>query len=257
MQVLVVVLLVAGSLGCGRMNFDPLGGDGGMGSSGDTASGDGSTTPRFLYAATQSAFFRIDPVTLTRTQLMPLCANLGSPQLADIAMSSTRQIVAGGLASTAFYRVATDGTCTLVTNQPVRMFALEFIPAGVLGSSEVLIGAGDDAMLYRVDPQTGGTQLIGLIGSLPGGDLTWTGTEALLTTQAAATDHLARLNLTTGAATDLGDTTYDSVTGLAWFDGALYGFVNAGTIFELDAATGAPIRTQATTELWAGATTGE
>jgi len=250
-------MVAALALGCGRVYFDPIGtGDGGR-SAADATAGDGDGVPRFLYAASQSELFRIDPTTLARTSVMALCANISAVQLADIAMSSTKMIVASGLATTAFYRVASDGTCTLITNLPVRMFALEFIPAGVLGSAEVLIGAGDDAMLYRVDPQTGGTQLIGLIGSLPGGDLTWTGNQALLTTQAAATDHLSRLNLTTGVASDLGDTTYDSVTGLAWFDGALYGFANAGTIFVLDPATGAPTRTQATTELWAGATTGE
>lgn len=78
-----------------------------------------------------------------------------------------------------------------------------------------------------------------------------------MTTQTTTSNHLSRLDLTTGAATDLGDTTYDSVTGLAWFDGALFGFANAGTIFVIDPATGAPTRTQSTTEMWAGATTGD
>ena len=246
-------LVLVAIAGCGRFHFDPLA-DSSPADSRPADASDGSG--RVLYAASQSQLFRVDPVSLVETPVMPLCMSIGAPQLADIAISSTQQIVAPALATTAFYRIDATGNCTLVGNLAVRMFGLEFMPPDALGS-EVLIGAGDDGNLYRIDPQTAGIQLVGAVGALPGGDLTWTGSVALLTTQAGATNHLSRVDLTTGVGTDLGDTTYNSVTGLAWLDGALYGFANAGTIFELSPTTGAPIRMRQTAELWSGATLGD
>lgn len=218
-------------------------------------SGSDAKPVRSIYASTQTQLYQIDPLTLVETPVMPLCTNVAGFQVSDFAVSSTGEIVVADLASTAFQRADASGQCTLITHLTVRLYSMEYVPPGVLGPTEVLLGGGDDNNLYRVDSTTGAMQVIGPLGT-QSGDLAWTGTQLLLTTPVGATFQLAKVDLSTAATTLLGDTTYDKVYGLVWSNGSLYGFTNASGTLVLDPATGAPLRRRATTTIWYGAGTG-
>jgi hypothetical protein len=217
---------------------------------------DGMVSARAIYASTQTQLYRIDPTSLVETLVMPLCTNVGGFQVSDFAVSSSGDVVVADLASTAFHRADATGNCTFVTNLMVRLYAMTYVPPGVLGPTEVLLGAGDDDGLYRVDPTTGVMQLVGSLGGQVG-DLVWTGTQLLLTRQTGATFSLFVIDPSTGATTaTVGDTSFDKVYGLVWSNGALFGFTNMNGTLELDPATGAPIRQRPTAALWYGAGTG-
>jgi hypothetical protein len=217
--------------------------------------GSSSSTPAVVYAATQSQMYRIDQQTLLESTVMPLCSNVGGFQISDLAVSSTGQIFVSDMASPGFQLADATGNCTLIRTLAVRMYGLAFVPPGVMGPSEQLLGAGDNGNLYRVDTATGTLQLVGPFGNQPG-DLAWTGTQLLGTVQVNTSFHLGVVNTTTGAVADLGDTTYTDLYGLVFSNGKLYAFsATAGTI-ELDPATGGTIRSRMAAPAWYGASGG-
>lgn len=217
--------------------------------------GSSSATPATVYAVTQAQMYRIDQATLVETAVMPLCSNVGGFQISDLAVSSTGEIFVSDMASPGFQLADQSGSCTLVRNLSVRMYGLAFVPPGVMGPTEQLLGAGDNGSMYRVDTATGTLQLIGPFGNQPG-DLAWTGSQLLGTVLVNGTFHLGVVNTTTAAVTELGDTTYSDLYGLVFSNGKLFAFsATAGTI-ELDPATGATVRSRMTTPAWYGASGG-
>ena len=208
-----------------------------------------------VYAATQTQIYRIDQATLVESAVTPLCNNVAGFQISDFAVSSTGQIFATDMASTGFQVADATGNCTLVRNLAVRQYGLVFVPPGVIGPTEELLGAGDNGNLYRVDTATGMLQVIGPFGFQPG-DLAWTGTQLLGTFLVNTSFHLGVVNTTTGAASGIGDTTWDNLYGLVFSNGKLFAFsATAGTI-ELDPATAGTIRRRMSTPAWYGASGG-
>ena len=210
------------------------------------------TTPTMVYASTQQQMYLIDQATLVESVVMPLCNNVAGFQISDFAISSTGQIYVSDMASTAFHIADASGTCTLVRTLAVRQYGLAFVPPGVLGPTEVLLGAGDDSNLYRINTATGTLQLIGPFGS-QAGDLAWTGTQLLATSLINTSFHLGVVNTTTGAFSDLGDTTYGGLYGLVFANGKLLAFSATAGAIELDPLTGATVRRRMPTPAWYGA----
>jgi hypothetical protein len=238
-RVLRIVAACALTSACGRVDFDPL-------------------APH-IYANTATDLYEIDPVTLLATHLVPLCANLPTPIVVGEIAYGDGLLVGLDEAGVWSYQIdLATGACTpMMLDTPIQMFGAEFVPAGVLDPQRaVLLGAANDNKLYRIDPLTGVTSVIGPLGANPSGDLAWTGDELLLTLDTGATpDVLARVDLATGAASAIGPTAYDGILGLAGTRDALYGFTKAGIVLQLDPTTGAATRMQPTGKTYYGATT--
>jgi hypothetical protein len=237
------VIAVVVAAGCGRLHFDELASD----------ASDARSAVSVLYANTFDSLYAIDPQTLQPTHL----ADFTTPgavavQLGDIAVDSAGNLIGVGVSTPDVYSVdPATGVCTAIsTNLPVAQYGIGF---ATVSGQDVLMGAGGDANLYRIDATTGAASLVGAFGLAPSGDLAWAGGELLLTTRTAGTDGLARVDLVTGQATAIGDTTYTQVLALAWFGGILYGLTGGGQIVVLDPATGSPIQTKSIGGSWVGA----
>ncbi|HTR55253.1 MAG TPA: hypothetical protein VMJ10_31440 [Kofleriaceae bacterium] len=132
------------------------------------------------------------------------------------------------------------GECTPVAlSAGVRMFGAGFVPAGVVGPDEALIGAGDDSNLYAIDPQTGTCTLVGAMGVEPNGDIVWTGSELVMTVGGTPNDVLYRIDPITAQSTLIGDTGRVDVYGLARVGSTIYGTPNTNDVVTVNPATGA------------------
>ena len=247
------LLLVVASA-CGRIRFDPAGVRDAMRNAADVAAaGDAGVdaAPGTLYAASSAALYAIDPATLAPSLVVGLCPNRTAVGVSDIAFDHTGALFAVDQNAALLYRVdAATGACTAVS-VPAILYALEAVPPGIVSSGPALVGVttADDVVI--VDPTTGAETTIGPLGVGIGGDLAWTGT-TLLATDNATPANLLRVDPATGAGTALGSTTLSNVFGLAWRGGHLYAFANGGEIAELDPASGAVLRSIATSFAWAG-----
>jgi hypothetical protein len=249
------VFTVVGLVGCGRMHFDPVGG----GSPGDDGSTPSDAGPPTIYANTDKTLFRIDPATFAATLLFDLSrADSVTPQISDLALDSAGTLFAAEQFDTKIYRVdLATGACTIIPlSVGTSLYGAAFVPKGVVDpNNDVMIGAGSDSNLYKVDVTSGVATLIGPLGAMPSGDLVWTGSALVLTIEGSPSDVLATVDLGTGHATPIGSTGQVNVYGLAMIAGALIGFVNGGDIVRLDPATGAATHILTSSNHWGGATT--
>ena len=90
-----------------------------------------------------------------------------------------------------------------------------------------------DTSLYRLDPSTGATTLVGALppGHISSGDVAIVGPDAYITTTAnCGYDSLVRVALATGGAPDIGKLSLPCAFGLGSFGDKLYGFSCAGYV---------------------------
>jgi hypothetical protein len=259
------IVVAALATGCGRFHFDPLATDADRTSDGASdSSADARAAPTMIYADTYpnaSKIYTIDPVTLQPSGGTTLCTNIGSPDVGDILFDASGQLIAFGFTQLSMYRVELDfATCTAIplTYQGVQttstVVATAVVPAGGVGPNLVVLGASQDSKLYQINTTDGTMQLITNLAAGASGDLVWTGTELLMTTAPGGNDHLVRVNMTTGALTDIGATGFGAVFGLAWLNGTLYAMSNGGQVAIIDPSTAATVRSINTADGWGGAT---
>lgn len=124
------------------------------------------------------------------------------------------------------------GRATLVGRHGVRgANALTFLADGTLAL------AGDNAF-YRLSRSSGAATRVGTVGSLySSGDLSGTPAGPLYLT-ASGGDRLVQINPVTGAGTIVGSIGVLGVYGLAYWDGALYGFTSNGQIIQIRLSDG-------------------
>jgi hypothetical protein len=204
----------------------------------DAAPPDGTTPlPAVVYGQSGSTLYAVDPGTKAVT-VVGRFSGCDSAVI-DIALDKTSKMYAttyGGV-----YTVDTaTAACTLL-QRGTYPNSLSFVPAGTLDpTAEALVGYQGGAYL-RIDTTTGAMTTVGSIGkgysssgdivSVIGGGtyLTVTGGEAC-----AQHDCLISVDPTTGALiTNYGSVGYSQVYGLAFWAGTVYGFDNAGKLFEV------------------------
>ena len=236
---------------CGRLDFDL---DDAAIVSSDAA--DAPSPQHAIFAVTGTELFAIDPA-LQATLVRDTTACNASAFLGDVAVDSTGSVVASDQDTAAIYQISSSGSgCTAVSlDIGMRMFALAFVPAGVVdASSEVLLGGGNDGVLYRIDPSTGGTLAIGSMGFVPSGDFVWTGTQLILSTSNGdAHDGLAAIDPATGSGTLIGTTGFTDIYGLVSVTGMLLGFTNAGETIRIDPDTATTSLIASGGNAWTGA----
>lgn len=263
---LVSVLLLAAA--CGPGDRDELGGDGdgsgdgGGGGGGEGGGGGGEAV--YVYAHTASTLFRVDPDTLSVTQVAPFnWGSVGSDQMTDLAIDKTGRMV--GISFSRVYQVdPTTAQTTLLSGSLDGEFnGLSFVPATQLGTTgdDVLVGTRNtDGKVFRIDPMTGAASEVGNMGAYTSsGDLV--AVEGLGTLQTVAggsfglgNDRLARLAPQTFAASPIGtDTGFGKIWGVAYWEDKVYGFTSGGQFVLIDPTTGSAMMVNQSSHEWWGA----
>ncbi len=185
-----------------------------------------------IYLHSGNTLFSYAPSTNTLARIATLSCG-GALDLA-IDRQGRGYIVAG---SDLFRVNLQTGACSRVATLPEPLVALSFLPAGLLGTEESLVGYGQMAY-WEFDPFDGSAVMLGssgLFGGLvPSGDLspfddggTW------LTVRSPslpnALDQLVRINPETGAVLqNFGPMGVSGAWGLATWNGTLFAFTSGG-----------------------------
>ena len=206
--------------------------DAGVRDAGPPDAGEVGLAQDLIYVHDSTRLFSFAPATST----LSLIATLSCPGALDRAIDRLGRgyIVAG----TDLFRLNLQtGACSRVATLPEPLVALSFLPAGLLGTEESLVGYGQMAY-WEFDPFDGAAVMLGssgLFGGLiPSGDLsplddggTW------LTVRDPAipnaVDQLVRINPETGAVIqNFGPMGVTGAWGLATWDGTLFAFTSGG-----------------------------
>src|SRR3569623_2095948 len=209
MKGLVALLALCVACGSPTRGDDGFGtGDANGGSGSGSGSGDAGTV--YVYAHTESTLYKVDPDTLAITKIGDFAWPSFSDSMTDLAIDKTGQMI--GVSFTSVYRVdPTNAHTTLLTGNLQGMFnGLSFVPADQLGQTgdDVLIGTRNtDGKVFRVDPATGATTLVGDMGAAfmsSGGLVAVAGFGTVQTILGFGADKLARLAPQTFAAPPIG-----------------------------------------------------
>jgi outer membrane protein assembly factor BamB len=208
-----------------------------------------------IYAHTATELFTVDPTDGTAALVGPFAD--GTLFMMDLAVDADGALYAvDGLD---LYRVsASTGAATLVRDagDPGPDPGLFFNGIGFSGGT--LYGGTGDGQLYRFDTDTGQVTLVGAYGGGLGtaGDIVQLGgTTYVAVANDVAEEYLAELDLTSGAATVVGDATgLTTIYGLATDGSRILAFLEDGSIHALDPSTGAPTMVRGPgSEAWFGA----
>ncbi len=213
-----------------------------------------------VYAHSAGTLYRVDPDTLAVTMVGDFGWPNGSDQMTDIAIDKDGNMV--GVSFTDVYAVdkATAACRHLAPLQAGLSFnGLSFVP-GVgpdPNAPERLVGATTTGEVYEIDPNTGASTQVGDYGGSYGssGDIVSVrgfGTVATVT-DGGATDILARLDPTTFAAAPIGDTGYDQIWGVGFWENKVFGFTDTQKFVLIDTNTGAASEVNTANVTWWGA----
>ncbi|HUH02652.1 MAG TPA: hypothetical protein VML75_11720 [Kofleriaceae bacterium] len=247
-----------------------LGGDGGgTGVDADPSSPDAdpnrpdSAPPAALaavYAHSSSALYKVDPDDLSVTLVGSFMWPSGSDVMTDIAIDKDGLTI--GISYDTVYRVDKNtAACTFLASlQAGRMFnGLSFVPGAGPDPNgpERLVGANTAGEVYEINPMTGASTLVGNYGGGYGssGDIVSVrgfGTVATVTT-GIGTDQLARLDPVTFAATPIGNTGFDDIWGVGFWENKIFGFTDNQRFVLIDAVTGVGTEVEIGTVRWWGA----
>jgi hypothetical protein len=175
--------------------------------------------------------------------------NMGTV-MTDIALSPSGQLY--GVSYTSLYTIDRHtGSSALVGSLggPRGVNSLIFD-----GNGELLAADRVSQCLYKVNPLTAGSTIIGHTGFSSEGDLAFDSAGNLFLT---ATGGLVGLDRNTGAGRLIGPIGVQNIYGLVWLSGNMYGISDRGSVLRINPATGANEATIATIPLLAafGATT--
>jgi hypothetical protein len=203
----------------------------------------------WIYAHSNTELYRVDPRTLAVIDVGPFQWPAGSSNelMTDIAVDQNGKLT--GVSFGAVYAIDPDtAKTTFLAPLERELNGMSYVPASELGETgdDVLIGTAlTDGSIWRVDPSTGASTMIGQYGNgwISSGDIvsvTGFGTVATVNlNDPDAPDYLALIDLAHGgAATIIGPTgTYD-IWGLGFWGGKVYGFEATNEFVELDVQTG-------------------
>lgn len=213
-----------------------------------------------VYAHSADSLYRVDPDTLEVTLVGPFVWNGGSDEMTDIAIDKDGNMV--GVSFTSVYAVDKETAVTTFLadiDGALTFNGLSFVPAQSPdpNAPEILIGADASGTVFEIDPTTGESASVGSYGGGLGssGDIVSVrglGTVATVT-DAAGTDKLARLDPGTFQATVVGDTGYDDVWGLGFWENKVFGFTDTNRFVLIDVQTGVGQEVEAGSVNWWGA----
>ncbi len=214
-----------------------------------------------IYAHSSDTLFTFSPYTNTVSTigLFTLPGGGDPPSMLDLAVNAAGDIYTAS--ADTLYRVdPVTAVATPVADFDLAsgelLYALTFVVRGVLSpDAEVMIGATNEGVLYRVDPATARTTQIGTYpdGWASSGDIVSVaglGTFATLKRPDFDSDVVAQLLFDTSGRASvvvLGPCGYQNLFGLGYWGRNLYGFTLTGQLLQIDRMTGAAtIATSAT-----------
>jgi hypothetical protein len=211
------------------------------------AAGDsGTTSPPVaeVYGHSPDTLYRLDPNTKAVTVVGTF---VGCGQVIDIALDAASRLFATSW--NALYVVQKEtAICVPVATGPSYPNSLSFVPAGTVDPAvEALVGyVGGDYV--RIDTTTGAMTTIGALGGglTSSGDIVSVrGGDTFLTVKGpGCADCLVQVDPRTGALLkNLGALGRVDVFGMSFWGGQLYGFDNAGELFQLPGVTSGPLKT--------------
>jgi hypothetical protein len=211
-----------------------------------------------VYAHSAGVLYQVDPDTLAITEVGPFQWSTGGDQMTDIAIDKDGNMI--GISFTRVYAVnKTTAQATYLADLDQDFNGLSFVPIDAIDptSEERLVAAANSGSIYEVDPQTGLSTPIGDYGGVYGssGDIVSVrsfGTVATIT-GASLQDSLARLDGTSFAATPVGNTGYNQVWGLGFWEDKVFGFTETGNFILINPNTGAATVASTNGILWWGA----
>jgi hypothetical protein len=199
-----------------------------------------------VYGNSATVLYRLDPKTKQISEVGPF---KGCDSVIDIAIDENSNLIADGYS--ALYSVdKTTAQCTKISGASGLPDSLSFVPKGTLDASvEALVGY-TGANYVRIDPKTGGTTVVGSLDagglissgdivSVKGGPTFLTAKVNVICTNAECakcngTDCLLEVDPKTGKMLkNWGALGHKDVFGLSYWGGRLYGFDNAGYLFEI------------------------
>jgi len=198
---------------------------------------DGSpSSPSAVFAHSPDTLYRLDPTTKAVTAVG---AFSGCSQVTDIALDRLSTMY--GTTLDGLYRIDTStAACTLVATGKYPN-SLSFVPAGTLDPSvEALVGYVGDQYV-RIDVGSGSMTTVGALGSgySSSGDIVSVkGGGTFLTVKGgpnACSDCLVQVDPKSGGfLMEWGPLGRTDVFGIAFWGGRVYGFDNAGEVFQVD-----------------------
>ena len=202
---------------------------------GGSPNGSSSRALGAVFAHSPTSLYKLNLSTLDLSTIgaFPGC----DEGIFDIAISSTGEMFA--TSGISFFKVdPTDARCTRIMNSQYPN-ALTFVPKGVIDPDrEVLVGY-INSLYVEINPLTGAKTVLGDLGDgyTVSGDVVWIEDKGLYLTFKGngCDDCLGEIDPLTGAMTGLtGPLGRSNVYGLAYWDGAVYGFDEQGAIFTID-----------------------
>jgi hypothetical protein len=232
------------------------------GSSSDAGSGssDGGQGVTYVYAHSSTTLYRVDPDTLAVTMVGAFGWSHGPDEMTDLAIDQNGLMI--GMSYSAVYRIntMTAQATRLSSGLAGRFNGLSFVPAAMLGQTgdDVLVATrGEDGAVFRVNPTSGATSMIGNMGNFSSsGDLVSVmGLGTLQTTgNDPSNDRLARLAPGSFTATPIGnDIGFADVWGIAFWKDKVFGFTSSGQFITINPTTGAGTLVQSNGPSWWGA----
>ncbi|MEZ4227181.1 MAG: hypothetical protein R3B13_39950 [Polyangiaceae bacterium] len=231
----------SGATGTGATGaFSGTGGTGGVvvdsGSGGSTPTG-----PAEVFGHGPDDLYRLDPDTKAVTPVGPFN---GCSGVLDIALDKDSNMY-GTTEDTLWKIDPKTANCQQVSTGGPYPNSLSFVPQGVLGPTEVLVGY-QDTDYVRIDTTSGGIQVVkagALInGMISSGDIVSViGGGTYLTVKGGPCDPfdcIVELEPKTGTVLkNLGTVLHSAVFGLGFWAGSAYGFTSAGELFEITFGT--------------------
>jgi hypothetical protein len=222
-----------------------------------------------VFAHSSDRLFRVDPDSLSVVEVGRFYLRGVNPPtpvdgMTDIAVDRDGRIL--GLTTGQLLQIdAFDAGCVVITPLPEgRMFnGLSWVRADSTGpiTSERLVATGYDGSVFRIDPKTGSSTLLGTLGAdlRSSGDLVSVALHGTLATvTGAGTDVLVRVDPETGRALPIGPVGFLRVWGLGFWQNRVFGFTDQGQFISVDPVTGRGtlVRTLPDLHFWgAGVTT--
>lgn len=225
-----------------------------------------------VFAHSGTMLYRLNSLTLAAMPIGPL--NLpGAQGLLDLAIDKDDRLI-GITRDNLFQISAASGASSMqkaLSGVADGFTSLSFVPENLSdpASRDILVTVNDQGVVFRIDPATGTATQVGSYGTATGlgkvvssGDLIAVrgfGIYATVDVGNQTMDYLARIDPATWKATPIGTGTgFDKIFGLGYWNGRIYGFVDAGSgmggkIIDIDPQTGKGLLISSADVRWFGA----
>jgi hypothetical protein len=204
---------------------------------------DASPRKTEMFAGGESDLWSIDPLTLAATLIGDFTGFVEPApfRCGGIALDASGTLYAISVGPPSRLYVVNKATAAL--SNPILLgntdqtWGSTIVPAGMLGATEKLVIAGPAGDLRAIDLSNGDTSAVGVFGDgwRVSGDLAWVDGVGLMgSIDNLGNDQLARISLSDGGVTIVGDTGRSDVYGLTSIGGRVWGLTGSNDIFEMD-----------------------